>query len=62
MTGECRKAAPDGRPRAKFRAFKSECAIVVLRFVSLSSSRFPGDIFGQKGREAIGHGHHNKEA
>ena len=25
-----------------------------------SLSRFPGDIFGQKGREAVGYGHRNK--
>ncbi len=33
----------------------------VVRSVSPGSSRFPGDVSGQKGREAAGHGHRNKE-
>jgi hypothetical protein len=34
---------------------------LLVRSVSPSSSRFPGDAFGQKGREAVGHGHRNNE-
>jgi hypothetical protein len=51
----------DSWHRAQFRVRKSECDIVVSALSEPSSSRFPGDIFGQKGRETVGHGNHNKE-
>jgi hypothetical protein len=46
---------------AKFRVGKSECVIVLAALSEPCSFRFPGDIFVQKGREAVGHGHRNKE-
>src|SRR5438045_3014256 len=46
---------------SEFRVRKSDYVIVVGASSQPSSSRFPGDIFVQKGREAVGHGHRNKE-
>jgi hypothetical protein len=53
-------SGPRGRD-GNFRGRTSERGMVAVRPVSPNSSRSPGDIFVQKGREAVGHGHRNKE-
>jgi hypothetical protein len=43
------------------RVARSECVIVLGALSEPSSSRLPGDIFVQRGREAVGHGHRSNE-
>jgi hypothetical protein len=48
-------------PRPKNRVPESDCVRVGGTSSELGSSRFRGDILVQRGREAVGHGHRNKE-
>jgi hypothetical protein len=54
-------AHESGPAGLKFRVGRSDCVIVLGALGEPSSSRFRGDIFVQRGREAVGHGHRNKE-
>jgi hypothetical protein len=52
------------RTSATAKKYRGKCERVIVAGVSggASSSRFPGDIFVQKGRHAVGRDHRSKEA